>query len=117
MAQISAARPPVGTVFSFTLDERALVEISFMQHVSGRRVHGSCIAQTKLNSHAPTCKRTVNRGALALSAGSGAARIAFEGRLSRTHRLSPGFYTAIVVASNAAKKRSLPKQLGFTIVG
>jgi streptogramin lyase len=34
-------RAPVGTTFSFTLNEQAMVSITFTEKVTGRKVHGS----------------------------------------------------------------------------
>ena len=54
--------------------------------------------------------------ALSFTVGAGAQKVAFEGRLSRTRRLSAGTYTLTIVARNAAGRRSLPAQLTFKIV-
>jgi hypothetical protein len=114
---VSSARPPVGTVFSFTLNEHAQMSFTFTQRVSGRRVNGRCVAATSANRSAPTCKRTVIRGALYFAAHGGPNSLAFQGKLSRTRKLSAGAYELTIVATSATRRRSAPKALSFTIVG
>jgi hypothetical protein len=114
---ISSARLPVGSVFSFTLNERARVAFTFTQRVSGRRVHGRCVAASSANRSAPSCKRAVIRGTLSFAGHAGANSVAFQGRLSSTHKLSPGVYELTIVATTATRQRSTPRTLGFTIAG
>jgi hypothetical protein len=54
---VKKKRPPIGTAFSFTLNERATVTLSFTQRSGGRKVHGKCVAQTKKNRRKPRCTR------------------------------------------------------------
>jgi hypothetical protein len=114
---ISSARPPIGTVFSFAINEHAQVSFSFAQLVSGRRVHGKCVAAGAGNRSAPTCKRTVVRGALYFAAHAGSDSVAFQGKLTRTRRLSTGAYELTIVATSVAGKRSAPRTVSFAIVG
>src|SRR5262249_4817985 len=62
LASISK-RVPVGTVFSFSLDQPAGVSLTFTQSVPGRRVGGKCAAPRPANRHKRSCKRSVTRGA------------------------------------------------------
>jgi hypothetical protein len=87
---IARARSPVGTTFRFTLNASARVRFVFRQR--GRK-----------------------RGALSLSVGPGAHRVRFAGRISRHKKLTPGRYTLIITATNAAGQRATAK-LTFTIV-
>jgi hypothetical protein len=115
-ARISKTRrPPVGTTFSFTLNEQAQVSFAFTQQLSGRRVAGRCVRPTKRNASKHRCKRTVTVGTLLIAAHAGVNKVRFEGRL-RTQTLKPGPYTLVVTAKNSAGKRSAPQQLSFTIV-
>jgi streptogramin lyase len=117
LAQVSKRkRPPVGTTFSFTLNEQASVSFEFTQQVGGRRVNGKCIAQTKKNRRKGACKRTVTRGTLSFTGRGGANKVVFQGRISRSKKLKPGRYTLIIAATNSAGARSTPASLSFTIV-
>jgi hypothetical protein len=55
------------------------------------------------------------KGVLSLSAKAGTDRITFQGRLSRTQRLTPGSHSVTVTATNADRVTSDPKSLSFTI--
>lgn len=111
-----AKRPPVGTTFSFTLNEAASVSFSFAERVGGREVHGKCAAQTKKNRHRHACKRTVTRGALSFAAHAGANTAIFEGRISHAVGLKPGAYTLLITARNSTGQLSVPARLSFTVV-
>jgi predicted outer membrane repeat protein len=114
LASISK-RAPVGTVFSFVLDQRASVSLTFTQSVSGRRVAGKCVAPRPANQRKRRCKRTVTRGALALTGHIGTNSVSFQGRISSTRKLAPGTYSVSIAASNAGG-RSRKRTLSFTIV-
>lgn len=121
LAHITAAKNrkkklPVGTTFSFGLNEPVSVSFTFTQRANGRKVKGNCIVQTKANRHSHACKRTVTRGKLAFTGHPGTNKVSFQGRISRSKKLQPGTYTLIITATNAAGQRSSPKQLSFTIV-
>ena len=116
LAQLSQkGGPPVGTTFSFLLNEPATASFSFTQQLTGRSVRSRCVAETSKNRHGRSCKRKVTAGALSLTAHAGTNKIAFEGRISRSKRLKPGPYTLTVSATNSAGV-SNTKQLTFTIV-
>jgi hypothetical protein len=107
---------PTGTTFSFTLSEAARVSIAFRQKTAGRLVDGHCVAQSHKNRHGRRCSRTVTKGSLVFSGHAGLDRVAFEGRISRSSRLAPGTYTAVITATNAAGQRSNSASLTFRIV-
>jgi YVTN family beta-propeller protein len=115
-AAISRRRLPVGTTFSFTLNERAGVRFKFTHLVGGRRDRGRCVAQTKRNRRRHACRRTVAAGSLSFAAHSGRNKVAFQGRLSAGHKLLPGRYTLVITATNSTGARSAPASLSFTIV-
>jgi FG-GAP-like repeat/FG-GAP repeat len=116
LAKISRrTSPPVGTTFSFLLDEPAMASFSFTRQLTGRRVHGRCAAKTSKNRRRTRCKRTVTAGALSFAAHAGTNKITFDGRISRSKRLTPGRYTLTIKAANTAGE-SNAKQLTFTIV-
>jgi hypothetical protein len=116
LAMFARTRPPVGTRFSLKLNEPAYVTFAFMQRVPGRKVNGRCVAQTNSNHNDPTCKRTVLRGILSFAGHTGKNEASFQGRVSRKKKLLPGRYTLVITATNAARQRSKPRSLTFTIV-
>jgi len=109
-------RTPVGTTFSFGLNESASVRFAFTQRVSGRRVGKSCVAQTKHNRRRSSCNRTVTTATISFAGHAGVNRITFQGRASRTQKLRPGRYVLVITATNAAGERSVPRSLIFTII-
>lgn len=116
LASIARRAPsPLGTILSFALNEPARISLTFTQRVVGR-LKGRCVAQTPRNRRRSACVRTVTRGELFFAGRAGRDKISFYGRLSRTRRLQPGRYTAVITAVSAAGPRSAPAQLSFTIV-
>jgi hypothetical protein len=107
---------PVGTTFSFGLNEQAGVRLDFMQRLGGRKVDGRCVAQTKQNRKRPACNRVLTRGALSIAGQTGPNHVTFDGRLSAARRLKPGRYTLVVTSTDAAGQRSQPRSVSFTIV-
>ncbi len=119
LADISRKRkkkPPVGTTFSFSLNEQAAISFSFTQRLAGHKVRGKCVAQTKRNRHKPDCKRSVTQATVSFTGHSGTNKVVFQGRVSRSKKLKPGRYTLVISATNSAGARSAPKSLSFTIV-
>lgn len=107
--------PPIGTTFSFTLNEQASVHLSFTQQEDGSSLNGRCVAKTSKNRrHA--CKLTLTRGTLSVTGQPGENKVSFEGRISRSKKLKPGNYSVVITASNAADKQTGPERLNFTIV-
>jgi PKD domain len=109
-------RVPVGTTFSFVLDQAARVTLSFTQPAKGRRVGHGCVAPGAHNRHKPRCTRVLTRGSLSFAAHSGLNRISFQGQISKSRRLVPGRYTAVMVAANGTGSRSTPARLQLTII-
>lgn len=117
-------RPPLGTHFSFTLNQAAEVQFVFSQRVGGREfskrtdegVIRTCVAPTRKNRHRPACKRGVRRGSLSFAAHAGLNKVSFQGRISRRTKLPSGEYTVAITATNSVGRRSLPARLSFTIV-
>lgn len=118
-AQATLARmhlPPIGTTFSFRLNESASVAFEFNQSVSGRKVGRSCVAQTKKNEHARRCTHVVAAGHLIFSAHAGVNKVHFDGLISKHGKLAPGSYTLVITATSSGI-RSTPDTLRFTIDG
>jgi hypothetical protein len=111
-----AGKPPVGTTFSFNLDEPATASLVFSQRVPGRRVRGRCAAATRGNSGKPRCKRAVSAGSLPLAAHAGANKVRFQGRLSSGKALNPGTYSLTVTARDSHGSTAASQPLSFTIL-
>jgi hypothetical protein len=117
-AQISRKRkkPPVGTTFSFRLNERASIAFTFSEGVKGRKVGKRCLPGAPKGHKHKRCLRTVTVGTLSFVGHPGLNRVVFQGRISASKRLKPGRYTLSVVATNSAAESSRPVTLSFTIV-
>jgi hypothetical protein len=111
-------RPPVGTAFTWTLNEPAELRFVFTAQVPGRPgAGGACVAANRRNRHHRRCLRTITVGAHSLSAGGGAGRWRFGGVMAGGRRLGPGTYTVTIVATTPATGvQSAPARLRFTIV-
>jgi hypothetical protein len=116
-ARVSRARRhPVGTVFSFTLNETASVRFAFSRAAPGRRVGKRCVAQTRRNIDRRPCTRSVLAGSLGFTSHSGVNKVAFQGRMSSRKKLKLGSYTLRITATNAASEKAKPQALRFKIV-
>jgi streptogramin lyase len=109
-------RLPVGTTFSFSLNELAAVKFEFTRLDAGRRVGHRCVAKARTSSRHKICRRPVSAGTLSLGGHSGFNKVLFQGRISRSRSLEPGRYTLVITATNSAGQTSAPRHLGFTIV-
>jgi hypothetical protein len=118
LARIAAkgTKVPLGTTFSFTLNQQATVRFAFTQQVAGHKVKGKCLAANTNNRKKPSCKRTVTQGALSFAGHTGMDKVSFQGRISASKKLRPGRYALVITATDAAGQHSTPKQLSFTIV-
>lgn len=81
---------PVGTTFSFQLNQAAQVHLRFDAQLPGRRVGRRCVAPTAANHARRACTRSVLRGGLNPRGNSGANHLAFRGRLPGGTMLAPG---------------------------
>jgi hypothetical protein len=118
LARISKTRmkPPVGTMFSFSLNQAASVTFTFTQRLAGRKAGPRCVAKTHANAKHKFCKRTLTAGVLSFSGHQGTNKVIFQGRITRTRKLKPGRYALVITAANAAGQKSSPDELGFIIV-
>jgi len=114
LAHISRRKTPTGTIFSFSLNERAAVTFGFIQ-VLPQGGH-NCLAKTNNKTQRKNCNITVTRGMLSFTGHSGANNVAFAGRISRTNKLKPGRYELTITATDSTGQRSAPVSLSFTIV-
>ncbi len=84
---------PIGTAFSFILNESASVTLTFTFTVG---------------------KHQVKRGIVSRAGKAGDNSITFKGKTS-TGKLKPGKYTVAITAKDASGQRSKPQSLKFTI--
>jgi len=116
LPRIAKSRPPVGSTFSFALNEQATGNLTFTQSSPGRKMGGKCLAQSKANHKKARCTRTITVGTLTFKVHQGTNRVYFDGRLSATKKLKTGRYRLNIIATNAQGQRSSPASLSFTIV-
>jgi hypothetical protein len=64
----------------------------------------------------PSCRRSAARGTLAFTAHAGLNQVAFQGRISSSRKLTPGRYTVVISAADAAGHQTNAKTLTFRIV-
>jgi hypothetical protein len=113
----SADGTPLGTTFSFSLNEPATASFAFTRRVSGRRAGGRCVAVGHGNVGKPKCKRIVSAGSpLSFSGHPGLNTLRFQGRLSSFKTLKPGAYRVAISARDSRGLHSAPQSLSFTIV-
>src|SRR4029077_14710552 len=108
-------KPPVGTSFSFTVDQTASVTFTFSKAGSGRTVNGKCRASTSHNRKHPKCHLIQGEGTLTHTVGSGHHMIAFRGRVGQ-RKLPLGRYMVKLTATNSGNLHSRTATLKFTVV-
>ncbi len=114
-ARITATKAlPVGTTFSFTLNESANVGFAFTTTAPGRRAGKACVAPTEANRHDHSCTRTVNAGTIAFQGHSGVNEVRFQGVIPKRQKLAPGAYTLTITAT-APGQHAVSATLHFTI--
>jgi hypothetical protein len=118
LAHVSARsrNAPLGTTFTFALDQQASVTFTFTGRAVGRRVGKRCLATPKRNRRRHHCTITLTAGALSFAGHTGTNQVASQGRISRSRKLAPGRYTLVITATNASGMRSKPASVAFTIV-
>lgn len=110
----SKHKPPVGTTFTFKLNEAATVMLTFSQPGRGRKVSGKCVAQSPKNRKKPSC--TLTSGTITLAGKAGKNSVKFTGKPPSGGELKPGGYTVTITTKGADGKSSKPINLKFTIV-
>jgi alpha-tubulin suppressor-like RCC1 family protein len=110
----TSRRSPVGTTFSFRLNETAAVRFAFTQRLAGQLTGGRCLAPTPGVLGGARCTRTVTVAAVGFGGHAGLNRVRFQGRVPPHRRLRPGHYRLVISASNTSG-RSNAVPLSFTI--
>jgi virginiamycin B lyase len=112
----AASRTPVGTTFSFVLNEPAAMSFDFLRVTQGRYSRGRCRPQSRSNRKMSTCVLTMrDAGQLDFNGQKGLNRVKFDGRLPRHPTLTPGSYRVNITAATEDFIVG-PDQLRFTIV-
>jgi len=93
-----AKRPPVGTRFSFALNETANVKLTF-----------ELITRSKHHKH------TKVKGTLKFTGHAGTNKVVFDGRISSHSKLKPGSYKLVISATNVVGTPGRTSALSFTI--
>lgn len=106
---------PLGTTFSFTLNEPASVTLTFTQPGPGRKFRGKCVTPSPKLRHARSCRLSITRGSLPVSGHTGVNTLSFQGRLTHTRSLALGGYAVQITAANNVG-RTRPASLTFTII-
>ena len=110
----SGVHLPVGTTFSFSLNQAARVTLRFTRTASGTIAGGRCVATSRTPSHGRACTRTVNAGTVTFQAGRGVTAHSFSGHTS-AGTLAPGTYTVSITATGLSGRPSAVVKLRFTI--
>jgi hypothetical protein len=113
--RVRGKHAPVGTTFSFTLDQSAQVTLSFIRLTGGRLAAGRCVAPKRAGRHARACTRTLPAGSLRLQGTAGANTVSFAG-LTSSGRLAPGAYAVSASASSSSGQSAQPLTIHFTIL-
>jgi hypothetical protein len=108
--------PPVGTNFSFVLNEPARATLRFTRLTPGLKLHGKCVHRSAHAKHQPRCVQRHAVGTLSLAAHQGTNHVRFQGRLAPAQTLTPSRYTVTVTASDGARQTTTSRTLTFTIV-
>jgi hypothetical protein len=82
---------------------------------TGRKSGRRCVKQTATNRRKPKCTLSTAAGSIKLKGKSGANKVRFQGRLTKSKKLKNGAYTVTVVAKDAAGQTSAARKLSFTI--
>jgi hypothetical protein len=110
-----ASAAPIGTTFSFTINERAQVTFTFVPSYSGRRICHVHVDSS--GSTVRTCTRVVAQATLSFIAHRGTNHVRFFGRVSTIAKpLAPAGYRLTISARNHAGASAQPAVLNFTIV-
>jgi subtilase family serine protease len=107
-------RLPVGTSFSFSLDQTAKVTLRFSRQRSGRIKAGHCVAPGRAPRGARSCRLALGAGTISVTGDHGANTVTFNGHTS-SGNLSAGSYTVTLTAVGLSGKPSEPATLRFTV--
>jgi hypothetical protein len=104
-----------GTVFRYSLSERARVTFAVERNSAGRLVGGVCVPARPGNRHRPRCTRRHSVGSFSDAGAAGANTRPYGGRVD-DKPLRPAHYRATLTATDRAGNASKPVGLRFRIV-
>jgi dipeptidyl aminopeptidase/acylaminoacyl peptidase len=107
---------PVGTTFSFRLDEAAKVTLTFALKTTGRTVNKVCKALKRSNRNKPKCTRYLNKGSISKSVKAGKTKVRFQGRITSKKKLGLGTYRLTLDVVDLSGNKSKSKVGYFSIV-
>ena len=87
--------------------------MSFGQTRRGRKKGSRCIVGRHKGKR---CSLLAIRGSLVLAGKAGLNKLKFQGRLSKTRKLSPGSYIVLISARDAAGNRSTTRSTRITLI-
>ena len=93
----------MGTTFTFNLTTPGTVTLTFERSLTGRKVHGRCVASDHANRKAAKCTRSVAVGTLSARGTTGRNTLVFRGTLNGARKLTPGAYTVSFAVAGAAR--------------
>lgn len=99
-------KTPIGTIFSFSLNENATVSFNFLKLPHNRQSY-------RTRNRDISCP--AKAGELVYIGHTGTNHMPFAGWLSHAKTLQPGHYKVIIRATNSSGQRSTPLTLSFTI--
>jgi outer membrane protein assembly factor BamB len=112
-------REPVGTTFTFAVNEPARVHFAFERETFGHRVGARCLPTLRTHTrgahHLERCTHLAESGALEFAGHAGLNHLSFAGRTSHRSKLAPGRYVLVITASNALGT-SAPADLAFEVL-
>jgi hypothetical protein len=107
--------PPIGTTFSFVLNERAHIRFAFTQQTVGRLVGHKCLSLTNTRHPGHRCQQSITRGTIEFTGQPGINTVNFHGRASHAIALRPGRYALLISATNGTGNVTATP-MHFTIV-
>lgn len=106
-----------GTTISYSVTADAAVALVFARFLPGKRSGPRCVAPTRANRGAKSCKRLKRvPGGIVKATPAGPYSFRFAGKL-KGRTLAPGSYRLSAVAVDAAGNQSAVARRGFKVVG
>jgi hypothetical protein len=104
-----------GTKLGYRLSEPAVVTLSFVRSVAGRRAGTRCVKATRGNRRAKRCTRHVAAGKLTRTAPVGPSILKFSGRIG-SKALARGSYRITALATDPAGNTSAARGVTIKVV-
>jgi hypothetical protein len=112
---VKAAKASVGTIVRFALSGSGSTRFTVQRALPGRRSGKRCVRPRKQNAKAKHCTRWSTVGSFTRTGATASKKFRFTGRL-KGHRLKPGAYRLVAVATNSAGVKGPQKTASFRIL-